>query len=81
MFKIKDITACEGLDSAKMAKIKGGLNPFSHLGMYNLMSTIPGYQAPQTEAITPPDTYYIQPGEAIYIEDSHHTEITTHYPA
>jgi len=80
MLNIGDISTCERLAHAQMAKVKGGLDPFAHLGLTSMMHSIPGYQT-ETAKPDPNDMVVSIPrGETIYVEDTNHTEITTQYP-
>jgi len=80
MLKIDDISTCERLEHAQMAKVKGGLDPFAHLGLTSMLHSIPGYK-PEVAQPDPIDVViYSSPGETIHVEDTNHTEITTHYP-
>jgi len=81
MLNVTDLAENKELDSKTMACVRGGFDPFAHLGLTSMLSSIPGYSPPvdHTTPIEEIDTY--SPGETIYVEDVNHTEITTSYPA
>jgi len=81
MLKINDITTCEQLESEQMLNVKGGLDPFAHLGLTSMLYSIPGYSPPDDYTAPEDEVGMYSPGETIYVEDINHTEITTSYPA
>jgi len=81
MLKITDLTDNKELDSKMMASVRGGFNPFVHLGMTSMLHSIPGYSLPEDATAPVEEIDMYSPGETIYVEDVNHTEITTSYPA
>ena len=78
MLKINNLTTFEVLDDKKMIDIKGGFDPFAHLGLASMMNDIPGFKFnPLPEELKDDEIVYGMPVEAISVEDINHTEITT----
>ncbi|MEJ2419657.1 MAG: hypothetical protein P8Y45_22570 [Exilibacterium sp.] len=78
MLKIDNLSESRELEDREMAAVSGGFDPFAHLGMEDLMKSVPG------QTTEPPFWmgYPIEsksPGDEIIVEDYNHTEITTHY--
>jgi len=81
MLKIKNLTLSKDLTNTEMASVRGGFDPFAHLGLSSMLYSIPGYSPPADETAPELEVGIYSPGETIYVEDTNHTEITTSYPA
>ena len=81
MLNIKDLAVNKELDSKTMTSVRGGFDPFAHLGLSSMLYSIPGYSPPADETAPELEVGIYSPGETIYVEDTNHTEITTSYPA
>jgi len=81
MLKISDLAENKELDSKTMTSVRGGFNPFAHLGLTSMLHSIPGYSLPDDATAPVEEIGMYSPGETIYVEDVNHTEITESYPA
>jgi len=81
MLKVTDLAENKELDSKTMACVRGGLDPFAHLGLTSMLHSIPGYSPPADYTDPELEVGIYSQGETIYVEDTNHTEITTSYPA